>query len=37
MIDDEEEDDDDSLLMPVNTNDIELVLIYRNNIFITKN
>ena len=34
MIDDEEEDDDDSLLMPVNTNDIELVLIYRNNIFI---
>ena len=33
MVDDEE-DDDNSLLMPINTNDIELVLIYRNNIFI---
>ena len=33
-IDDDDEDENDSLLMPINTNDIELVLIYRNNIFI---
>ena len=32
--DDEEEDDENTLLMPLNSNDIELVLIYRNNIFI---
>jgi len=31
---DEEEDDENALLMPLNSNDIELVLIYRNNIFI---
>ena len=32
--DDEEEDDENPLLMPLNSDDIELVLIYRNNIFI---
>ena len=31
---DDEEDDENTLLMPLNSNDIELVLIYRNNIFI---
>ena len=31
---DEDDDEDNSLLMPINTNDIDLVLIYRNNIFI---
>lgn len=33
-IDDEEEDEENTLLMPLNSNDVELVLIYRNNIFI---
>ena len=31
---DEEESENDSILMPINSHDIELVLIYRNNIFI---
>ena len=31
---DDEEDYENSLLMPLNNNDVELVLIYRNNIFI---
>ena len=31
---DDDDDEDNSLLMPININDIDLVLIYRNNIFI---
>ena len=31
---DDEEENDNSLLMPINNHDVELVLIYRNNIFI---